>query len=248
MKTADFVSIDTLLSDILPSVDDVELRKGMSKGWYIGRIQAAIETLALETFFDERTLDIPFPNGTLEMPIPEGCFNITDMYVYSGACCGPEASQKVWWKKNYNNKGGDGRSYTANIRQGSGGTQDPFLQPYLGQSIYFANVQDRKIMFSPSCAGYPMVQIQCNGMGVPIGDIPIVPRFLRKVTMDLVRVDHYEYMMAREPKVWRIIYEECANALNNGVTGSLRKAKIRMSSMQSWERHSLNEYYSRLNY
>ncbi len=43
MTANDFVSIDHILSDVTSTVNDMEFKKGFSKGWYVSRIQDAMQ-------------------------------------------------------------------------------------------------------------------------------------------------------------------------------------------------------------
>ncbi len=86
MNINDFVSVDHLLADILSTVDDEKLRRGLTKGWYVSRIQKALQELAFDTFFSEVTLDLTLNRDTLSMEMPEGIFNIREIYLYNDKC------------------------------------------------------------------------------------------------------------------------------------------------------------------
>ena len=249
MQTGDFIHHNILLSDILLGVDDVSLRKGLSRGWYISTIQRGLEELALDSFFELLTIDLPFPKKTLEMDIPKNCFNIRYIYLWNGTCCSPQTSQTVWWKRNYNNKGGDGRGYTAEKKDTGQTTIDPYIPSYFPtEQTYYANIQAGKIMFSSSSVAFEKVRIIANGMGGDIGDEPNIPRFFREAIIDFVRCKFYEIMMGREPRIYRVLYEECERKLNNLQNGSWKKAKMRISASSSFERKSINEYFGRGNW
>lgn len=249
METSEFISADIILADVLPSVNDVELRMGISKGRYLSFIQRGVEELAKDSFFDKRTLDLKLPKvGQIAVNIPTDTFNIRYIYLWNGACCTPSASQKVWWKRNFNNKG-NGSGYTADVKDIGGGTWDPFIPMYFPvfETIYYANVMEGKIMFSQSCSGYDMVRIICNGLGGEIGAYPTIPRQFRQAIIDYVRCKVYQEWMAKEPRTYRILYEECEKALNNQVNGSWKKARIFASSMSTFEQNSMAEYYGKIN-
>jgi len=254
MNINDFVSVDHLLADILSTVDDEKLRRGFSKGWYVSRIQKALQELAFETFFDEVTLDLEFNKETLSLEMPEGIFNIREIYMYNAECCGANTSQVVWWKRTFNNKGG-GDGYTAKIKD-SGGTDysDPFLPTasnYASSNFYsgtkfYANVMNGTLMFSTDCRAYSHVRIIANGIGGEIGDLPLVPRFFEAAVVDFVLVKFYRAMKAREPRKYRGLWADSVNDSTgtNGNGGSMRKARIRVANMNTFEKESLNEYLS----
>jgi hypothetical protein len=248
MNTADFISKELILADVLPSLNDVELRNGISKGRYVQFIQMALEDLAQDSYFDKKTIDLPFPASTLSMPIPQDVFNIMYIYLWNGACCSPSSSQKVWWKRNYNNKGGNGQGYTADMKDVASTTWDPFIGEFYSlETVYYANIQEGKIMFSQSCSGFGFVRFVCNGFGGLIGDEPNIPRFFRRAITDYVRMKFYQEMSGKEPRVYRVMYEEAKQDLYNEQNGSWKRARIMVSQMNSFEKKSMEEYYSFIN-
>lgn len=255
MTINDFVSVDHLLANILSTIDDEKLRKGFSKGWYVSRIQKALQELAFETFFDKVTLDLELNTDTLSMEMPEGIFNIREIYIYNSDCCGPgSSSQIVHWKRTFNNKGkGDG--YTAKVKD-TGGTDyaDPFFptasnygssQFYSGTKFY-ASAMNGTLMFSTDCRVYSHVRIIANGIGGEIGNQPLVPRYFEQAVVDFVLVKFFLAMKAREPRKYRTLWADSVNDStgSNGNGGSMRKARIRVANMNTFEKESLNEYLS----
>lgn len=252
MNSNDFVSADHILAEVTQALDDKDFRRGFSKGWYMSRIQDALQELAFDTFFDTVTIDKKFPNETLAMEMPENAFNIREIHLFNGACCSPTTSQVVHWKRQYNNKGaGDG--YTSKIKDlGEKGYSDPFLPDhyhfnssyyYVGTKFY-ANVQNGTIMFSRDCRAYTHVRLVINGMGTAIGDKPIIPRFFERAINDYIEERFYNAMKGREPRKYRALWSDAKNNLNDPRDGSWKKARMRISSMDSWQRESLEEYIS----
>ena len=45
MTANDFVSIDHILADVTATVNDMDFKKGFSKGWYTSRIQDDMQEL-----------------------------------------------------------------------------------------------------------------------------------------------------------------------------------------------------------
>lgn len=249
MQTADYITPDFLLQQILKSLDDEELRKGFSKGDYMGWIQGALEELSLDTFYQKITRDMPFPTTTLSVALPPNCFNVMELYVFNGARCTVESARRVWWKRRYNNQGGDGTGYTANSMESNKTMTDPFMPPVtITEDVLWANIEDGKIMFSPSCSGYEKYRIKFNGMGVEIGDAPTVPRFFREAVMDFVKEKHFEALKHKEQRIYRTLWSDAYQRLHNQVDGSWKKARIRAASMSTFEKNAADEYYGRLNY
>jgi hypothetical protein len=158
----------------------------------------------------------------------------------------------VHWKRQYNNKGkGDG--YTSKIKDlGTKADSDPFLPDhfnyntqyyYLGTK-YYANVQNGVLMFSSDCRNFNKVRLVINGMGTAIGDVPIIPRFFERALNDYIEERFYNAMKAREPRKYRGLWSDSYEKLYNERNGSWRKARVRISQMDTWEKESLEEYIS----
>ena len=240
MNINDFVSVDHLLADILSTVDDEKLRRGLTKGWYVSRIQKALQELAFDTFFAEVTLDLTLNRDTLSMEMPEGIFNIREIYLYNDECCSPNVSQVVHWKRQFNNKG-DGDGYTAKVKSsGTTGYFDPFIPSINSGTKFYANVINGTMMFSTDCRSYSKVRIIANGIGGETGGLPLVPRFFEEAVTDFVYVRFYKAMKAREPRKYRGLWADSKEDL----TVSMRKARIRVANMDSYEKESLEEYLS----
>ena len=94
MDTSSFISPDIILSTASAMVGDREY-KSLSKGFYLSLIQEAFESLALDTFFDERRYDEDFPLETLTMSLPPGCFNLKNVYLFTGDKCIISDSRKI---------------------------------------------------------------------------------------------------------------------------------------------------------
>ena len=241
MDSNDFVSVNHILAEALVNVNDVDLRNGFTKGWFVSRIQDALQEIAIDTFYQKITDDFDFPKDRLAIPIPENAFNIREMYLYNNDCCNPSGSVPVVWKRLFNNKGGASSGYTAKIK-GSGNVNEarnPFYPTHRGaDNYYYANIQHGMIMFSSSCASYKKVRIVYNGMGVSIGDEPIIPRFFERYINDYVEEKYYSAMKPRDPRKYRGLWSDAYSKLER----SSEKAKIRVSSMNTFEKESLEEY------
>jgi hypothetical protein len=253
MNQNDFVSVNHILAEVTSIVDDVELKSGFSTGWYTSRIQDALQELSFDTFFDKKTLDYEFPKESLALEIPKDIFNIREIYVYSGGCCTPQTSQRVYWKRQYNNNG-KGEGYTSMIvDRENQANSDPFLPHTSRYSYgsfawdgvkYYANIQNGLMMFSSSCSSFHRVRIVANGMGGEVGDMPIIPRFFERAINDYVKLKFYDAMKAREPRKYRVLWSDAYQELYDNQNGSWNKARKRISSMDTWEKESLEEYIS----
>lgn len=252
MTANDFVSIDHLLSEITATVDDSEFRKGFKKGWYISRIQDAIQELSFDTFWMKVTHDWEVPKNC-RIPMPENVFNIREIYLYSGQLCNPKSTQVVYWKRLFDNSYmGDG--YTAKVKDDGSNSSDLFqpnqrllhhnAQGFYGPKFYYNVSEDGIIMLSKECASFPFIRIRFNGMGVPNGELPIIPRFFERAVVDYVKLRFYDAMKSRDPRMYRQLWADAKDDLENLTTGSWNKAKKRIKSMDTQEKESMEEYIS----
>jgi hypothetical protein len=227
------------MAESLVNVNDQDLRNGFTKGWFISRIQDALQELAFDTFYQEFTVDDTLP-ANLRLAMPKNMFNVKRIYLFNESCCNTGDSQVVHWKRTFDNKG-SADSYTSRVTSGfpQRSISEPFLPKHRGADrAYYANVQNGIIMFSSSCSNYTKVRIVYNGMGVEIGDEPIIPRFFERYVNDYVEERYYSAMKAREPRKYRTLWTDAYSKLE----ASHMKAKMRISSMNTFEKESLEEY------
>ena len=251
MTANDFVSIDHILADVTSTVNDAEYKKGFSKGWYISRIQDAMQELSFDTFWLKIQQDVEIPESC-QIPMPKNVFNVREIYLYSGNICEPASSQVVYWKRLFNNTNGGG-GYTAKVKDDGSNPGDLF-QP--NQRIYnrnsngmygpkyYYNVLNGLLMLSESCKGYANLRVVYNGMGVENGDMPVIPRFFERAVVDYVEERFYNAMKSRDPRTFRGLWNDSFTRLNDLRNGSWNKAKKRIKSMDSQEKESMEEYIS----
>lgn len=230
-------------------------------GFYNGLIQEAFERLALDTYFDEKRKDIPL-NGGLVYELPKDCFNVKNVYIFSGDICNITGSRKVYWKRNYYTQG---NGFIANDRGGSN-WPDPFYGNNMrgshfygnqvtvfsdGRSVLndlFYNLQMGNIMLSSSClsAGQKL-HIEYNGTGCAIDEAPIIPVFLRTAMQDYVTEAALRAMIANtsDPRKFQALQQLYDRRLNAPYTGSWEKAEYMVKNMNSDQREALCTYLGR---
>ena len=81
-------------------------------------------------------------------------------------------------------------------------------------------------------------------MGVENGDLPVIPRFFERAVVDYVEEKFYNAMKARDPRMYRPLWTDAYQKLNDLVNGSWNKAKKRIKAMDSKEKASMEEYIS----
>ena len=248
MNSRDFISFNDVAFEILQTVDDVKLKKGLAKGWYIQQAKNAIEELSFDTFFDERTMVLDVPKD-LQLDMPKDMFNIREMYLFNGAnCCVPETSALVHWKRLFNNKPQGGET-GKRVEFSKRGNRDPFYAESLfdfetvSDRIHYFNIQNGVIMFSSNSTGFTKVKIIYNGMGGEIDEAPIIPRFFRQAITYFVLVKFYEYQIGREPRRHGGTLTRHQLKLDR----EWEKAENRIKMMDTLEKDELNEYLSRPN-
>jgi len=194
------VTPNEILADALRYCGD-ESFKDSSRGYYVSLIQRAMQELAFDTFFDERTefFDVP-ENLNLEMP--KGSFNIKQVYLLNGDNCGNiEGTQNVYWKRNYYTKGngylardkvtnhGD-PFYENRSISGGGNTSEANLRRTSALSsirqLYYYNIQNGMIMLSSTAKNFKRIAIVFNGVGTDIGEVPSVPMLFREAVISWV--------------------------------------------------------------
>lgn len=262
MNTNTYCSPSDILSVVTARVADRDF-KSYPKSLYISFIQRAFEALAIDTFFDEQRENFDFPLENLTLPLPEGCFNVRNVYMYSGTDCDFHHSRKVYWKRNYytegngyiaNDKGQNvrdpfyGNRYPAFIENRFAGTniQENLFDP---NRQLFYNIQRGSIMFSSSCrSAGNKVHIHYNGTGCAIGEIPIIPIFLRTAIEDFLTIEVLLLKIGEEndPRRWQSLLSYYTPKLDReGYNGSWHNAELRIKTLNQSQRDELSLYLGR---
>ena len=251
MTANDFVSIDHILADVTATVNDMDFKKGFSKGWYTSRIQDAMQELSFDTYWLKVQQDVEMPEKC-QIKMPKNVFNVREIYLYSGEICNPLNSQVVYWKRLFNNTS-NGEGYTAKVKDDGSNSGDIFQpnQRYFTKNTngfygpkYYYNEMNGLLMFSKDCNSFPYLRIVYNGMGVENGEMPIIPRFFERAVVDYVEERFYNAMKSRDPRKYRALWNDSFGRLNDIRSGSWNKAKKRIKAMDSQEKESMEEYIS----
>ena len=259
MVNANYISPNDILSIATISAGDIDY-KILPKGFYTSLIQKAIEGLAIDTFFQEMRESFDIPEN-LVLPLPRGCFNVKNIYIFSGDECNIGQSHKVWWKRNYFTKG---QGYIANDKGNNG--NDPFFDSHNDNMSYanknlvraggnttdnvlFYNIQMGDLMLSSSCrSAGTKVHIHYNGTGGEIGEAPIIPVFLREAVEDYVTEAALRMRMAKEPATarnWLPLWQIYEGRLNKPYDGSWAKAEYRVKTLNQSQREEMKEFWGR---
>lgn len=250
MNANDFVSVEKIISEVTQTVDDKDFKNGFVKGWFVSRIHDALQELAFDTYYQKITRDFEMPD-VLQIDMPENVFNLREVYVYNGELCNPKNTQVVYHKRLFNNMHkGDG--YSARVKDDGSNASDVFQpnqrifawnrQGFFGPKYYY-NVQNGLMMFSKECQSFPYVRVIFNGMGGVDGEKPVIPRFFQRAIVDYVEERYYNAMKSRNPRLFRSLWGDAQGRLDS-YTGNWAKARKRVSSMDSAEKESMEEYIS----
>lgn len=252
MTANDFVSVDHLLAEITFAVNDTEYKTGFPIGWYKSRVQDALQELSFDTFWQKITHDFDVPDNC-RIKIPENVFNVREMYLYNGVKCNPQSTQNVYWKRLFDNSY-EGDGYTAKVKDDGSNSADIFapnqryfthnMRGFHGPKYYYNISEDGIIMLSKECKAFQFLRVRFNGMGVPEGDLPIVPRFFERAVVDFVKVKFFEAMKSRDLRMYRPLWMDAKNDLEDPREGSWNKARKRIKSMDTAEKESMEEYIS----
>jgi len=256
-----FVTSNEILSDVVRIVQDQDYRIN-SKGYYNSLIQQAIEELAFDTYFDERSeiFDIP-ENGRIELP--RGAFNIKQMYAFDGDRCDVGKTENIYFKRNFI-RGGSSGFFSRNKGNNSG---DPFYpsdtfvnrgssdgpigaRNGVNGSLYYG-IQDGIVMLSDAVLRRQKVMIVYNGVGGDIGEVPFIPTFLRQAVKDWVSSRGLDVRISQsvgtpEFTSWQSIKAGIDFRLNQDFDGSWAKAEYRVKKLDSKHREDYKEYMSKM--
>ena len=249
------ITPNEILADVLMYFQD-ESYFLFTKGYYISQMQQALQEISLDTLFQTVTKDIAI-GGRLRIPIPEGCYNLREIYVYSGDGCNIENLHNVFWKRRYQTNG-DGNGYTSeNNEQNS---NDPFFPNFnsdifngtnnIDNDLYYFNVINGDIHLSQSCVDYDTLRVVFNGLMTKMGDVPSIPVLFREAVKQWTIVNCLQKLRARgddKYKVWRDLYKEEYQVLTTPFEGTWDKAKMRAERLDIKKLRDMKEYLSSIN-
>lgn len=250
----DFVTVNEILADALKLVGDVEM-KHHNKGWYTSQIQQALEELSFDTFFLDVEKHLTIPED-LRLDIPKGSFNIQQMYAYNGDRCTIESRVNVYHKKNFVNGIGGGEQYFA--RDNYSNNQDRFhkgrsTHKTVPDNVYFYNIQGGIIMLSSNLSSFDKLMIVSNGVHTDIGDVPVVPIYLRQAVKTKIVVDAIEGRMGSAigtPEYNQLfnLHAVHSNKLNHPYDGLWVEAQRRVKGIDRKQKQDMKEYFQAMNY
>lgn len=251
MNSNDFTTAERIIADVATTVGDENFRMGFSKGWYMSKVQNAVQEMSLDSKYFKPVFDYEIPTGNLQIPVPPGVFDLREIYLYNGTLCSPAKTQVVHWKRLFNNNG-EGGGYTARVKDDGSNSMDPFIpnqsiatrnySAYPGTLFYY-NIHEGVLMLSESCRSFPYIRLVFNGLGGEIGGDLIIPRLFERAIVDFVEERFYNSMKARDPRKYRALWSD-AKANLESYTGNWAKTVKRIKGMDQAQKESMFEYQS----
>jgi hypothetical protein len=233
------VSFEDVLSDSLVLCRDEDFRSGWTKGYYVSTIQRALQDLAFDTFYLEGDEWLQVDQDCFQMDMPCNMFNPREFYLHNGTPECPTGIVQVYWKRLFNN-GKGGTTYTAARRDDGVSQDDPYMPgSFIGENVYYANIQNGRIMLSRNCVGFTWLKIHGNIAGTAIGDSPVIPLYFRTVLSDFVCEKFYRYKTSQD----RAFQSDWAmyNERLNGENGSWNKAEKRIKTLSTWKKDTVRQ-------
>jgi len=250
--SATLLDINYVLNDILSRMNDKDLRKGLTKGFYISLVQQMLKKLSVQTFYNTVTIEVPMPSNGVYL-LPADFFNMELLYAFNGSCCNPnQGSANIYFKRTYQTK--DARQgYTAMNKGDEQNCQDPYffhgLQTgglFSNNNFLFGNVQNGNLMLSRACAlGYSGLQLTYNSTGVEVGEKPAIPNVLQEVVEDLVCYEACLNFIPRYPKsAYGGLLNIYKDKLYNRLNGTWWSAMDTIKQSHTWEKECMSIYSS----
>jgi len=240
------ITPDEILADVLEEAQDYGYREH-TRGWYVSQMQQCLSELSFDTLLLKLFQDFAFPAATLALSMPENSWNIRRVYVYDGLLGDPVTVKKVRWKRGYTTYGA-GVGWIADNKADI--DDDPFLIPLSSsaqENIYFAEMQNGVITFSSNCADFPFVRLYFNGTITPIGETPVVPEFFRQAVKQWTMLEVYKIRRNKNPRAYRVIYNDAYNELYRRFDGTWEKAMKRAKKLDKQMADDVKEYLSKMN-
>lgn len=261
MDSSSFITANYALSKILIRTNDQELRKGITKGWYIGAIQEALAELAFDTFYNIEVCDIYNwnENGEYKVSLPKGCFSVKELYLFNGSKGGEiEAYQPIDFKVRYDNRGHASHGFDGEIQSAGRNSGIDVMRPSIpiSSGLLYGNIESGMVMLSESCDEWDNLRIKYYGVQFDVGETPCIPIYLEAAVEDYVVFNFFEAKMAEDPRFYSGLYDRAKIKLyGDGSWGQSVKsrgtwgvAKVRVNQLSDFEKRKLKEYYARANH
>lgn len=251
MNSSDFISADYLISQIVVMTGDENLRSGFNKGWYMDKIQEALSEIAFDHKFNEETCDFYDWNssGKFYVKLPSGCFSVKEIHVWNGDKNSIESSCPVSYKRSFNNINHT-EGYTAKIKDTDLGipidAEEIYPKVQTSNGLVYGSLYNGLLLLSKSAETWDNVRIIYYGVPYDIGEIPLIPIYLKTYIIDYVTEMFFRAAKVKN-KSLRTDWQDSLMRLEGGgrMIGSKKTAERRVKEISKFEHDSLKEYWSR---
>ena len=235
-----YLSINEIIADVLPQVNDEEMRI-RSYGFYKSLVKRALDELGFETFFLEVVKDIDKPDNLI-IDIPAGCFNLKQIHGIVGTSDDIKGVANIYWKKGMR-KRGKNMGTTADVMPNTSGQETFYDSDLSGTNAHYFTIQNGKIFLSDSCDVFDLFRLTFSGIpSKNLEEAKIVPPYVREAVI-LFTVNRAAAAMRFESNFYRSLWVDTTQILDEyGFNGAWQKAKIRLKEMDTKIRKDIQKY------
>lgn len=234
------LSVENILANVLEEINEFDYRN-VSRGWFIDKIQSALEELSFDAMFVELFDDYAFPSDTLKLKLPVNAFNLKEVYVYNGGLGQPSSGfDKVWWKRNVR-RIFDG-DYSARMKP----ENDPIYGDKPATDVenrLYCNCVNGIIDFSISCSSYGFVRIVYNGTYAPFAEVPFIPPMFKQYVHSFLVERYYRVMKGRDYRTYGVMWKDSVALLGK----EQREAMVRASRLDKKFADDMKQYIASMN-
>lgn len=241
METGHYIAPSELIFKAAAYAGDIEFRSA-PKGFYVSLIQDALNELHLASMYLDARKDYNI-DKTLKFILPQDCIRVDAVYVFSGDECNIEHSRRVYWKRNYYNRGA---SYIANNKANN--ANDPFITNMSGVgNLPFYEIENNELRISDSCRGIgTKIHIKYKSSGGIFEESPVIPIIFKDAITDYVTEGILMFRMATETSnqavLSRMVDRFSMRLDKNGMNGSWQTAVVNAKRYSKAKMDDLKTY------
>lgn len=247
------ITANEVIADITSAIGDEDFM-WFSKGWYISRINDAINSLAMDTLYHRQTEDFfEWNDGTCRFDLNSNVINLKEIYLFSKSCsddvcsstcgCNQKAFTDVVWKRLHNNTN---NFETAKIHKNNRSVlNNREIATGFNSQIVFCNIQNGELMFSSNAENYSVLRLVYDGFPYDAGSVPTVPIQFKEFVSGYVQEKALRSIKNKDKSrrtdwadIHAIVYT------GTGSTVSLKlAAERRAKSINTFQRESLKDNF-----
>jgi len=239
-----YLSINDVLADVQVILQD-EDNHMLTPGFYKAQVKLALNELGFDyPFVEAAPVDVELPDDLI-VTMPAGCYNLKQLFVFTGTPDSITYSERVYWKKGMHTQGKN-TGYTADTKPYL--FNDPFCSVDAADySIYFFTIHNGTIYLSDSCQNYDYVRMIFDGIpSRNLSEVRMVPPEVRKAVVDWVTVRCAGALKMKDAR-YRVIQMDAERSLDEyGLNGSWHEAQQRIVRLDKKMLKDVIEYNSKL--